>query len=162
MPEKWRQFGAGPKWGLVTMVYFAIAVIVHYATCPRFVITWLSASSCVIIGTSLLIMGVCMYATAFANLRRGLRKGILVTQGLYAIMRHPLYASSIFFIIPGLALVFRSWLLLPMPTIAYIAFRIFLPAEERNLSDQYGEDFKLYRERTNAVFPVLRRRRKKQ
>jgi len=105
--------------------------------------------------------GTCVYAAAFVSLRRGLRQGILVTHGLYAIVRHPLYAASIFFIIPGVALVFRSWLLLPMPAVAYIAFRIFIPAEEQDLHERYGEDFTLYRERTNAVFPVPRRRGKR-
>ena len=161
MPEKQREFVAGPKWALPTMVYFALAVIVHIATYPRFEIAPLSFYACVIVGASLVAAGICMYAAAVVNLRRGLRKGTLVTHGLYATVRHPLYASAILFIIPGIALAFRSWLLLPMPVVAYVAFRIFIPGEDRNLYEQYDEDFKLYRERTNAIFPVLWRRGKR-
>jgi len=161
MTEKRKQLGVGPKWALPTTVYFTAAVIAHFATYPRFVIAPLSFATCAIVGGLLVAAGICVYAAAFMSLREGLRQGILITHGLYAIMRHPLYASSIFFIIPGIALLFRSWLLLPMPAVAYVAFRIFIPAEEHDLHEQYGDDFKLYRERTNAVFPVLRRRGKR-
>lgn len=54
-------------------------------------------------------------------------------------MRHPLCSSSIFLIIPGVAVAFRSWLLLPMPLVAYAAFRICLPAEDDDLRERYGE-----------------------
>ena len=161
MPEKRRQFVAGPKWALPTTVCFAAAVIVHIATYPRFEISLLSFSACAIVGGLLAGIGVCVYAAAFVSLQRGLRQGILVTRGLYGIVRHPLYASSIIFIIPGAALAFRSWLLLPVPVVAYVAFRIFIPGEEQGLLEQYGEDFRLYRERTNAIFPVPRRRGKR-
>ena len=154
MPEKRRQFVAGPKWALPTMVCFAAAVIVHIATYPRFEIAMLSFSTCIIVGALLVVIGICMYAAAFVSLRRGLRQGTLVTRGLYAIVRHPLYASSILFIIPGIALAFRSWLLLPMPAVAYVAFRIFVPGEEDDLREQYGDDFDRYRNTTNAVFPT--------
>ena len=161
MSEKRRQFVAGPKWGLTTMICFTVAVIVHIATYPRFEITELSFSTCAIVGALLVVTGICVYAAAYVSLQRGLRKGTLVTCGMYAIVRHPLYASSILFIIPGAALAFRSWLLLPMPAVAYVAFRIFIPGEEQGLSEQYGEDFRLYRQRTNAIFPVPRRRGKR-
>jgi len=161
MPEKQRQFVAGPKWGLITMICFSVAVIVHIVTYPRFEIASLSFFTCAIVGVLFVVTGICVYAVAFVSLQRGLRKGTLVTSGMYAIVRHPLYASSILFIIPGAALAFRSWLLLPMPAVAYTAFRIFIPGEERGLSEQYGEEFRLYRERTNAIFPVPRRRGKR-
>ena len=161
MPEKRRQFVAGPKWAFPTMVCFTAAVVMHIATYPRFEIAELSFATCIIVGALLVAGGMCMYASAFVSLHRGLRQGGLVTSGLYATVRHPLYASSILFIIPGAALAFRSWLLLPVPAVAYVAFRIFIPGEERGLYEQYGEDFRLYRERTNAIFPVPRRRGKR-
>ena len=97
-----------------------------------------------------------LYATAFITLRTGLGKGELVTQGLYSIVRHPLYTSIIFLFIPALALLVRSWLILPASAIAYIACHIYIRTEERTLLDQYGDDYKLYQNRTNAVFPVPR------
>jgi len=157
MAGKPNRLGVGPKWALPTTLYFIAGVIVHFTAYPRFVITQLSPVTCAVTGTSLVLLGACMYAAAWVSLRRGLSNGTLVTQGLYAIMRHPLYASSIFFILPGVALAFRSWLLLPMPVVAYVALRICLSAEDDDLHKQYGDDFARYRDTTNALFPTLPR-----
>ena len=157
MTGKRNRLGVGPKWALPTVLYYVAALIAHFAAYPRFVIAPFSAATCAIVGASLVIMGACMYAAAWASLRRGFRTGTLVTDGLYAVMRHPLYASSIFFILPGIALVLRSWLLLPMPVVAYVAFRICLSAEDDDLHKQYGDDFARYRDTTNALFPALPR-----
>jgi protein-S-isoprenylcysteine O-methyltransferase Ste14 len=156
MPAKQNRLGVGPKWALPTTAYFVVAVIAHFAAYPRFVIAQVPFAACAAVGASLVAAGVCMYATAFVSLRRGLRKGTLVTHGLYAIMRHPLYASSIFLIIPGVTLAFRSWLLLPMPLVAYAAFRIFVSAEDDDLRERYGDAFLRYQQTTNALFPKLR------
>jgi protein-S-isoprenylcysteine O-methyltransferase Ste14 len=157
MTAKQNRLGVGPKWALPTTVYFVVAVIAHFAAYPRFVIAQVSFAACAVVGALLVAAGACMYAAAFVSLRRGLGAGILVTHGLYAIMRHPLYASSIFLIIPGVAMAFRSWLLLPMPLVAYVALRIFLPAEDEDLRERYGNRFVRYRETTNSLFPALPR-----
>jgi len=155
MTAKQDKLGIGPKWALPTTMYFIVAVSAHFLTYPRFVISQAPFATCLVVGTWLVAAGACMYVAAFVSLRRGFRKGTLVTDGLYAIMRHPLYASSIFFILPGVTLAFRSWLLPPMPVVAYVAFRICLSAEDDDLYKQYGDDFARYRDTTNALFPTL-------
>jgi len=157
MTGKRNRLGVGPKWALPTVLYCVAALIAHFAAYPRFVIAPFSAATCAIVGASLVIVGACMYAAAWVSLRRGFETGTLVKDGLYAVMRHPLYASSIFFILPGVALALRSWLLLPMPVVAYVAFRICLSAEDDDLHKQYGDDFARYRNTTNALFPTLPR-----
>ena len=157
MTAKRNSLGVGPKWALPTTVYFVAAVIAHLTAYPRFVISPFSAATCAIVGASLVTMGACMYAAAWVSLRRGFWTGTLVTDGLYSVMRHPLYASSIFFILPGVALALRSWLLLPMPVVAYVAFRICLPAEDDDLHKKYGDGFTRYKNTTNALFPTLSR-----
>ena len=155
MTGKRNRLGVGPKWALPTVLNYVAALIAHFAAYPRFVIALFSAATCAIVGASLVIIGAYLYVAAWVSLRRGFRTGTLVTDGLYAVMRHPLYASSIFFILPGVALALRSWLLLPMPVVAYVAFRICLSAEDDNLHKQYGDDFARYRDTTNALFPTL-------
>ena len=157
MTAKQDRLGVGPKWAQPTTVYFVVAVIAHFAAYPRFVIAQVPFAVCAVVGALLMAAGAYMYAAALVSLRRGRRAGVLVTHGLYAIMRHPLYASSIFLIIPGVAVTFRSWLLLPMPLVAYAAFRIFVSAEDNDLRERYGDDFVRYRNTTNALFPTLPR-----
>ncbi len=151
--------GAGPKWALPTTIYFIAAVTVHVATYPQFVISSMPFSVCAIAGAVLVAAGICTYIVALSSLRQGLRRGVLVTDGLYSIVRHPLYASSLLLIIPGVAIASRSWLLLGLPVVAVAAFWLFIAGEEDILLQHYGEEFERYRARTNAIFPTLRRKR---
>ena len=108
-------WGAGPKWAAPTALYFAVAVTVHFVRRPQWVIRQLSHSMCAVIGFLLLAAGAAAYAWAFVGLRRGLKGGRLVTTGAYSLVRHPLYASSILFILPGVVLLSRSSTTLPPP-----------------------------------------------
>jgi protein-S-isoprenylcysteine O-methyltransferase Ste14 len=155
MARAWTRLGAGPKWALPTVLYFATAISVHYAGYPTFVIRQLPGAVCATASGLLFAVGATAYAWALLNLRTGLRGGRLVTRGPYSLVRHPLYAASILFVLPGVALLSRSWLLLPMPAVAYIGARIFISAEERELHHRFGEAFEEYRKRTNALVPRM-------
>ena len=146
----------GPKWALPVAVYFVLAVGVHVVTSPLFVVTAWSACTSTALGLLLLLTGTILYASAWVSLRRGLRDARLVTSGLYRIVRHPLYASAVFFTIPGVALISRSWLLLPMPLLAYAALRICLPAEDDRLQERFGERYGRYKSKVPALWPRVR------
>ena len=155
----WTRMGAGPRWALPVAAYFVVAVGVHAGTYPRFVMSICPAWPCTAIGLLLLLTGAILYASAWVSLRGGLRDGRLVTSGLYRTVRHPLYASAVFFIIPGVAVVSRSWLLLPMPLLAYASLRICLPAEDNRLQERFGEGYGRYKSQTPALWPRLVGRR---
>jgi protein-S-isoprenylcysteine O-methyltransferase Ste14 len=147
--------GVGPKWGLASALCFALAVLGHVLSYPRFVITQADGISLMIVGSLLIATGVSLYLVAVRGLRKGLIEGRLVTTGLYSLLRHPLYASNILFVVPGIALVCKSWLLLCVPLFMYAAFRLFIPAEDRELRKRFGQTFEEYRGKTNAVFPKV-------
>ena len=151
--------GVGPKWGLASALCFALAVLGHVLSFPRFVIVLPPDDlSLVIVGSLLIVAGASFYFVAARDLRKGLTEGNLVTTGLYSLVRHPLYASNILFVVPGIALLCKSWLLLCVPLFMYGAFRLFIPAEDRYLLKQFGRQFEEYRDKTNAVFPKVWRR----
>ena len=152
---RWTRLGAGPKWAVPTVLYFAVAVTVHFVHYPQFVIRQLPYVAWATTAGFLLAGGVAAYTGAFLTLTKGLKERRLVTSGLYSVVRHPLYSSSILFILPGVALLLRSWLLLPMPVVAYIAARVFIPAEEAQLRRRFGEAFEDYQRRTNPFLPKL-------
>ena len=147
--------GAGPTWALPTVLYFAVAVTVHFIHYPQFVIRQLAWRTCVAIAALLVLSGVAAYIGALLPLRKALKGKGLLTSGLYSVVRHPSYASSILLILPGVALLLRSWLLLPMPVVAYIAARVSIPAEEAQLRRRFGKAFDDYQRRTNPFLPRL-------
>ena len=80
------------------------------------------------------------------------RQDNLVTQGIYAQIRHPLYLAALLLFI-GMALVY------PLPEISvfssafcgYILLGSYL--EERKLIEQYGQAYITYRKKTGFLFP---------
>jgi protein-S-isoprenylcysteine O-methyltransferase Ste14 len=74
-------------------------------------------------------------------------------------VRHPLYAVWVFFLVPGAALLAGSWLLLSVPPVMYLAARVFIPREEAELEDRYGELYREYRLRTGRLLPKFRGRK---
>lgn len=146
--------GVGPKWAVVTAAYFVVALGTHVWAYPRFAIAQVPFAACLTVGALFVLAGAALYATSLRALRRGLRRGELVMRGPYAVMRHPLYASGVLLIVPGVALACCSWLLLPMPAVAYVACRVVLPAEENELLKRHGERFSRYMQSTNALFPT--------
>jgi protein-S-isoprenylcysteine O-methyltransferase Ste14 len=155
----WRTWGAGPKWGLLSAPYLAAAIVVHVVGYPRFVISQVPYLVLVIAGSLLTATGVGIYYAAAVELRKGIRRDRLVITGPYSFVRHPLYASIILLIVPGIALLSRSWLLVPLPLLLYISFRIFIPAEDKALSERFGRTFEEYRSKTNPMFPRFGRRK---
>jgi protein-S-isoprenylcysteine O-methyltransferase Ste14 len=78
----------------------------------------------------------------------------LVQDGIYAAIRHPLYLSLL--LIPtGIALVFASWLALPILILAMIFVFDRIRKEERMLAEQFGAEFEGYRTRSSMLIPPL-------
>lgn len=79
----------------------------------------------------------------------------LVTEGPFAVVRHPMYLGVLLVALGG-TLVYRTWtfvfFLLNFPGIAYRA-----RLEERALALKFGEQWEAYRRRVPAWIPRLRR-----
>lgn len=84
----------------------------------------------------------------------------LVTSGVFALVRHPIYASWIVLIIPGLALLCRSWPLLGTSLAAYLAFKGSIGKEDEYLERRFGQAYRDYRLRVNEIIPLPRFRRR--
>ena len=82
------------------------------------------------------------------------RKGTLITDGLFAYVRHPIYALS-------MLLMLCSAIILATPTMLVIAAlhlvlnNVKARNEERHLLATHGEPYALYLRRTGRFFPRL-------
>lgn len=153
------RWGVGPPIGLITAAWAGLALIIHWATYPAFAIPdgWRPAfRAC---GLGLLGMGVPAYAVLAIYFAHCSKRAALIQTGPYARVRHPLYAVWVFFLVPGAALLAGSWLLLSVPPVMYLAARVFIPREEAELEDRYGELYREYRLRTGRLLPKFRGRK---
>ena len=78
----------------------------------------------------------------------------LVQNGIYGVVRNPIYLSTLL-LWPGVCLVFRSWLVVPV--FAYfLAFGVLRGAqEERVLREHFGAAFEDYCRRTWRLLPYV-------
>jgi protein-S-isoprenylcysteine O-methyltransferase Ste14 len=55
-----------------------------------------------------------------------------------------MYAAYLIFIIPGICLLFNSWLALTTLILNYILLQIFIKEEYRYLEETFGEEYESY------------------
>jgi protein-S-isoprenylcysteine O-methyltransferase Ste14 len=150
-------FGVGPKILLVSLVCFAATIILHYLFRSTFAIQcipgwWLVVTGCVLSG-----MGLCLWILAGREVGRAFKSGQLVTNGFYALCRNPVYTAELVWI-TGLALLFRSWILLAVPLVTYVTARILVRKEEEYLKEKFGQDYLEYMKRVRPFLPGLPKR----
>ena len=107
-------------------------------------------------GTGFLVAGIVVYVYSLRIFNRGYRKGQLVVDGPYSIVRHPIYAAWILLICPGFVLFFRSWLMLFVPLVAYVSFKAYIHKEDDYLKNKFGSDYSDYQSKVNEFFPDWR------
>ena len=150
--------GVGPAIFVATAIPGAILFAIHYRYPSVFTVAagpwwWMPA-----IGVVLWVAGIPFMAVAARQMMRARRADRLVTDGVYAWCRHPLYAAWALFIVPGAILFLRSWLLLAVPVIFYASVRVFSHREERQLEEHFGDEYRDYKRRVHALFPTRPRR----
>jgi protein-S-isoprenylcysteine O-methyltransferase Ste14 len=100
--------------------------------------------------------GVVLYVAALKQFVRAVRARQLATTGIFAVVRHPLYAAWIWFLFPGLGLFTGSWLVIGVPAVGYAAFRRLIREEEEGLVREFGAEYGAYRAAVPALAPRWR------
>jgi protein-S-isoprenylcysteine O-methyltransferase Ste14 len=77
----------------------------------------------------------------------------LITNGIYGIIRHPMYASQWVWVFAQ-ALLLQNWIagFLSIPLWAIFYF-LRVSAEEKMMLDSFGDEYREYMHHTGAVFP---------
>lgn len=141
--KKMSVMGVGGKIAIPTLLYLAVAEAVSLYFRPFFDITSNYGA--------LLIVGIVMIATGFSlnlvaafSMFMAYREDRLATAGLYSLFRDPMYVLQIFITLPGLFLLFNSWLVLGGIIPAYIAYRVFVREEHSYLEERFGDEYRQY------------------
>lgn len=102
--------------------------------------------------------GVGTIVASYRAVRNALDRDELCTDGPYRFVRHPLYATWIWLLLPGAALSLDLPLLLSASPVMYVVTRRFLPREEATLEAEFGDEYEAYRDDVNALVPTIGRR----
>jgi protein-S-isoprenylcysteine O-methyltransferase Ste14 len=145
--------GIGPKIAVILLPCLALSIVLSSVRKDLFIFSSENGQLIHIAGIILMAAGLIFYASTVRLLLKGLKETKLITTGAYSLCQNPLYASLVLFVIPALALLLNSWLVLSTSLIGYILFRIFIRSEYNELEKFFGESYLKYKKETPEFFP---------
>jgi len=143
--------GIGPKLALFTVIY--IGLLVFLLKYYSFTIAIRYNSYVFILGISLIVIGILFLVASVIALLKARTTEFLCVKGVYSVCRNPIYSSWIIFIVPGIALMFDSLILLTIPIVMYSIFSVLIKQEEAFLLTKFGEDYLEYKKNVGSLFP---------
>jgi protein-S-isoprenylcysteine O-methyltransferase Ste14 len=151
MKKKMSVMGVGFQIAVVLVVFTAVTAAVSWLAAPLFRITE-TYRTLVRITVAAFVVGFSLNLTAAFGMLRAHRRGELATGGLYAVFRHPMYVCMVLITVPGLLLLFNSWLVLTTVIPVYAAYRILARKEEKYLSEVFGGRYRAYLDTVRVKF----------
>ena len=149
------RWGIGPKFTIISLIYAAIAFVIQNTLLTEFRFVIYSTLINKILGIVLILIGFITFIIPAFKIDKYFNEGKLCTKGVYAYLRHPIYAGWISFITPGFVIFRGSILGITIPIFMYIIFRALIPVEEKYLLDKFGDEYLEYQSKVGAVFPKL-------
>jgi len=149
------RWGIGPKFTIISLIYATVVFAIQDTVFSevRFIIYSTLINS--IIGIVLILIGLIIFFIPAFTIDKYFYEGRLCKKGVYAYLRHPIYASWISFIVPGIVILRGSALGITIPIFMYIIFRLLIPVEENYLIDKFGDEYLEYKSKVWDVFPKL-------
>jgi len=146
-------WGIGPVFAFLSIGYALLMIGVDRLFYPYFKIELLPHYLLVGIGVTFVSMGLPFFLLSLIALTKAYHSGSLVTGGIYRFCRHPLYASWVVFIVPGIVLIAGSWIGMTTPVFMYIVLRLLVKREEAYLEAKFGSQYLEYKKRVPCIFP---------
>jgi protein-S-isoprenylcysteine O-methyltransferase Ste14 len=79
----------------------------------------------------------------------------LITSGIYAFIRHPMYASQLLWVI-ATPLLMQNWLAGPLYLLFFIPYYFLrVGAEEKMMLDTFGSQYRDYMDKVGGLFPKM-------
>lgn len=152
--QKLSFFGIGPVTGVILIPVLAASIAATVRWPHIFMISGPGSRILFYSGLVILAAGLVFYFSTVRLLLKGLRETRLMTTGPYSLCQNPLYASILLVIVPAVALMMNTWLILLTTIAGYVVFRIYIRREYSELEKFFGEDYRIYRTNTPEFFPL--------
>ena len=149
------RWGVGPKFTIISLTYTAIVFAMQNMVFSEYRFVIYSTSINIMLGILLIVIGLIIFLIPALTIDKYLHEGRLYKKGMYAYLRHPIYASWISFIVPGIVILRGSPLGITIPIFMYLVFRALIPIEEKYLIGKFGHEYIEYKSKVWAVFPKL-------
>lgn len=135
--------GSGDRIALFVSPFAVAGVIVNLANPALFSVgglpVWLRGLS-----MAVLLAGVAIWIWSVVLIVANVPRGRLITHGPYAWVRHPLYTTVALLVLPWAGFLLDTWLGAAVGVVLYVGSRLFAPAEETDLSREFGDAWRQY------------------
>lgn len=114
----------------------------------------------IIIGILLILFGLYLWVQAVIvqKINKKVKENKLITTGVYAVVRNPVYSAFIF-IFTGALLFAGNYILLILPFVFWAFLTILMKnTEEKWLRNEFGKEYEEYAKKVNRVIPWIRRK----
>jgi protein-S-isoprenylcysteine O-methyltransferase Ste14 len=145
-------WGVGPK---VMGPGYVSAFLLYWFTAKDNILTVLKTHNLpgYIMSISLIAAGTVLFLITQNKIKKALKTHTLVTTGVFGYIRNPMYAAHLFFIMPGLFLLFsNAWIWLSL-VISLVLFNLLISREEAVLQKLYGDEYDGYKIRVSRLLP---------
>jgi protein-S-isoprenylcysteine O-methyltransferase Ste14 len=155
MSDRISVWGIGIKFTALSLGYSFAIILIYYFTYPLFYIKFLQYRLFLISGIILIVLGMPLFIVSASSVHKAYAEDVLRTRGVYSICRHPLYSSFIFFIVPGICLLFKSWIAFSVPFVMYLFLKVLIKEEEDYLNERFGSEYEKYKRKVLLAFPRI-------
>ncbi len=151
MEKRMSVMGIGHKAGTVIGSYLVVTILLSILFRPLFQMTNQSYAVLLTVGIIMAAVGFSLNLAAASQMLMAHRNYRLATTGFYGIFLHPMYFFQVFITLPGITLLFNSWLVLTTIPVGIVAVRQF-SKEENRLANRYGEAYQAYLQKVPIKF----------
>ena len=151
-------FGVGP---IIILPQIIITIIGVILTEKGILLDWsfgILKIPLLILGVASVVCGILLFYWAVfkARIDRKIKENTLVTDGVYGIVRNPIY-SAYYLVCLGVVLIENNYILFLVPILGYVYMTIILKnTEEKWLYTLYGEKYKEYCDKVNRCIPIIK------
>ncbi len=150
-------FGIGPYLiSIIGIITITSSISSYYYLIPIRKINELNMVF-IILGIILIILGVAFWISAvlISKIDKEVESNNLVTTGIYAYVRHPIYAAF-FYIAMGVILISQNIFLFILPVIFWAFLTVaMIKTEEKWLIDKFGTEYINYSKKVNRFIPKV-------
>ncbi len=144
--------GVGPRIMLITAPVLAAAVFFEIRAAQFTEIVPGNSSAAKLIGWIWLITGFAAFVTTMVQFVSNFPKGKLLTTGMYACSRNPIYACWIIFILPAIGIICNNWIFFAATLVMGLATTFLVREEEAQLLKCFGRKYYEYKSRVGLIF----------
>ena len=137
--------GSGDRIMTLTLPFIVVGIVANILWPSIFALGF--GQGGVIAGIIILVIGVPVWLSGVALVLTHVPRKKLITTGPFAVLLHPMYTAVSLLVIPGLGLLFDTWVGFFIGVALYVFARIFSRAEDQMLAKVFPKEYPDYRKR---------------